>query len=382
MSDFLRELGILVGNENLTPMPSESLSFDANSLVAPWMGALLYHFLTDDDIAELIEEERITTPHLTNMMGDGPWTNVYYVNYDECKAAMEVTGADVNKKEGGKPYKPTLCWVMWCKTADVLNIANMESFTAGFGVQIVKDVKVQDIRTGNKKGFKLVNRHAWGLLALPSAVAAIAKAIGFENAGFELQELTTARDEGVWTDEMFELYCGDLQGKCDDSMFGQRRAELWASLGEPKWTQSAVIGSLTAQGNKSNRCTESVKLSKCLEFVQGKWSKPVYCRVTAVNNPLPEEVSPEGKRRTIPCVTEVFANKDAALAACADELSSEDDGSPAYPEGWEQYKTTWVEKVTEYQIVAGLPPIQEADAQEVLGASMAAVREWKEYLGL
>ena len=124
------------------------------------------------------------------------------------------------------------------------------------------------------------------------------------------------QEEGYWTDELFAEYAGDIEGGYKDSVLAIQRAALWAALGEEKINKQAVIGSLSASGKPNKLSTTAEKLSACLGFVQGKWSRPIYLRVTRVTNPLPGAA-----KKTIPCVTQVFANEEEARAAAQADLS-------------------------------------------------------------
>jgi len=368
----LADLGISTETEDLAIMPSEGMAFPAGSLIAKWKAGVFYSFGVPDDVdyEEYVgEEDGIAAPGMIVPKGSYKW--LYYRDYSAAKNAYEI----LSPEQVEKGFKPTSDWVFYTDVSSVLNRTTeaKETLKERVGNTLLYSSRVQTLRTGNSR-YPAKNRHGFCLIALPAAVAATADLLGYENAGFDLTELTEPRDDADYTDEFFTQMCGDLEGRYDDSVLFIRRASLWASLGEDNPKAQAMKGSVTASGRPNSLATSSERLSQCLAIAQGRWKKPLWARVVTVNDPLPTN----GFRPRFPALTEIYTSEEEAREAAKADLEArgeEVDDAPALPENWSDYRAEFIEAVKSYDGPKTAPKIKAE-----LDCSKAEYEAWVAYI--
>jgi len=223
----------------------------------------------------------------------------------------------------------------------------------------------------------IYRRHEYHFISLPAAVAAAADAMGFDNPGFDLSELTEA--DVVYTPDFQVKMIGTEPQETDDgykhvnakggyfaSVLGQRRDDLWKALGEENAKAFRRIGS----GTKHD--TSSKKLDACLRIVEVPWARPAWALLVPVRNPRIDATAKSGTRLTIPALTVIYQGQEEAQAA-AQELAGGDvatatgDGSLRLPSLWEGNPLNWREHVAKVkEALAGKPPIPPNVTQAII----------------
>lgn len=369
----LRELGI--DTAPAQKIAADAVSFAAGTIVAKWDGFLCYWFLSQEDIvqenAERLQDgvEALPLPDVRQQRND--WFNYYYKDYGQANEAYKVL-------VGNDQFKPTMVFLLVADTTTaIVDEERLESMIQGFGPQIIMDLPVRGLRAGSKQ-FPAKNRHQYNLILQPMAVSAFADLLNIEHEPFDISELTMPEGDGdgeiQYTDELFERLFGDLEGGYDESVYWQRRAALWASLGEPDPKKDLMIGTLTGSDKPHKRCTTSAALSVCLTSTQAAWGHSLWAEVTMANDPMPGSVGENGRRWHLPVITRFFRSEEEARAAVEPE-GSEGDGPPL-PENYKGNREIWISSLKE---AAGKPP---AVAAEELYCEKSEVVAWREYLGI
>ncbi len=323
--------------------------FSPSGIIALWNAKILFSFYSDVDLSTFEDPPKSLS---VRKMGSG-W-RYYYASNEDAKAAGELAG---------QQYAPQQVWHFEAKKDSVLNFANEEAL-AKFNDVIAYDVDVFSLQSSK--------RHAFQLIALPAAVATVAKSLGFETSGFDLSELSDQNT--IYSDELQAALLGaaiersarNKGGKAytdfdytNGALWG-RRAQLWKELGEEDPTHYTV-----GQGNKRTDTT-SDKLARCLRFVTSPWPAGFYLRVITVSNPKVDAVyGEENKRLTIPVITELFrAKADAQTAADADKARStksiaiaHSNGNLQVPEQWTGMETEWSEAIATLKSEIGDKPL-------------------------
>ena len=387
--EILKKLGIQTGQEDMAQTPQLGMDFAANTMIAPFRSRFLYQVGTYEDWGDYVGEtddqgnEIDMAPFLAQEFNSG-WKNLFYESYEQAKAVADVF--DPNPTYEGREIEnsPRQYWVLYGATRDALNVKDLDSFVEAVGSDLIYTVRVMTPRKASKKR-ATKERHEYIAIALPSAVAAVAKVFGYETPGFDLAQLTMAQDDDTFTDERFKLLAGDPEGAYDDCVLWNQREALWAALGEPDARKQAQIGALSVSGGPHNLATSSEKLSRCLTFLYGKWSTPIYLEVTNAKNPFPSAVSDSGRRYTIPCITKIFLSEDAARVDAARQLAEDGeipDNEPAMPANpdWAGHRKEWVDFVKGTDAPTGPAPVKESWYREQAGCTEAEFAAWKTYL--
>ena len=282
-----RRIDFGANEEQAQKLPTGTV-FQPTGLIAPWRTVICYTFMSQaDNVRELGADTLVTY--------DSGWNRLYYINYDAAALAM---------KELGEQYTPQTVWRYQVESKDIINV-KAENLTK-FPDVVSRDIAV--FTTASKK------RHEFHMIALPAAVASIAKLYGFIDHEYDLSDLLLANDTD-FTEEFQWKMIGNLDHKVDDeyhwtkSLLWNRRAELWNELGEPD-----PMNYVIPREDEKRNLTYSKKLQECLRIVTMPWNNPVWARMVDVPNPKFDQQSNDGKRYGIGAFTELFFDKASALA--------------------------------------------------------------------
>jgi hypothetical protein len=295
------------------------------------VGAKIYHsFMSQEDLTQYEG-----APKFAARRPAGSWFVYYFDDAASAKAAMQIVGAENN---------PQQMWSFQIKRDSVMNFADKAKLE-NFSDPISFDVRVTTMKS--KK-----YRHEFHMLALPFAVQAVAKALGYEHESFSVNELLGK--EIIFTDELQKKLIGDGDSGYRESLLWQRRAALWASLGEPNPEAYLAKGA-------DKLGTTSDKLNDCLSIVTHAWDTMTYARIAQIPDPRVDatyDKDGETKRNNIPAIFELFASKADAQAAAHKDLErmSKSDSAPSNgasaavvptPKAWEGLDNEWQAKVAE-----------------------------------
>lgn len=291
----------------------EGGDFSPSGFIGKVFAQHAYTFMSQEDSANH------SLPPYLGRRKQGEWFVYYVRTQSEAKVYMEVLG--VQGFEGKDP-NATEVWSIMVDRDTVLNFADPEKL-AKWGNPIVGDVRVTTL--GSKK-----YRHELHMLALPLAVQAMAKLLGYQYEPFSISELTRRPEDMTYSDQFFAEMFGSPDAKIAPdktvpndyytrSEMWNRRAALWLSLGESDATKYQPI-----DGGKF--ATTSEKLSNCLQIVTAQWNESIYGRVVNIADPRVDatyesKTSGETKRNLIPVIYELFPDEAAAKSAAKEELA-------------------------------------------------------------
>lgn len=280
--------------------------FGPNSFIGPFAARVLYSFYSAVD---LMQEWKALDqkPTMVSRRKMGPGWRYYYDDSALASKALELAGNDQIKNA-------SQVWTFQAETAKLLNLA--EENKEKFGDAVTYDVDILTLRS--KK------RHPFQLMALPSAVASMAKLLGYDTPGFPLNELTS--QDAIFTDEFRTQMIGDPEtGDYENSVLWQRRLMLWTALGEKDAKRYNPKGT----GTKFD--TESDKLSECLSIIALAWSGPAYLRLVQVPDPRVDATyGDDHKRLTVPCIYTVYPDAKTAKGEADEELARRKAGGDAH----------------------------------------------------
>jgi len=287
------------------------------------------------------------------------WYNYYFRTWEEANRAMELIGSE-NKE--GKKISVEQVFRVELDRDSIINWSSGEAKDK-WNKNISGDVIVKTLRST-----KL--RHQYHMIFLPALVAAVGRYIGKTDVEFDVSEL--ASRDTVFDDKFYATHCGDpdetqattkefydyIQSMVDqgasqeaalkaaltdgickvpyvESIYWQNRDEVWASLGEEDATAyNPIIRAAdgTPDPKQPKYTTTSPVLDACLGLATKTWTKPIWVRILFVNDPKVDAVYTDGtsgetKRRTLPVITEVFADEAAAREAASKDGGGE--GAPA-----------------------------------------------------
>jgi hypothetical protein len=266
--------------------------FVPSGFIAPWYAQVVYSFFSEIVLAQVDSE--VYTKVMSRKMGNG--FRYYFKTQEEAKAACDAAGVS---------FAPQATWWWLAEREKVINFSD-PAILERFSDPISFELPIATLRS--KK-----HRHELHMIALPSAVAAMAKAYGYDNAGFDVSELMN--QDAVFTDEFAEKMIGTTSGKYQESLLWKRRADLWKSLGE----ENPEVYNPIDAGSKLD--TTSKKLSECLGILSRSWKSSVWTRLVQVPDPRVDATygEDEKKRLSIPALYEIFGSeKDAKVAADAE----------------------------------------------------------------
>ena len=228
----------------------------------------------------------------------------YYKSPEDAKIEAELLGVE---------FTPQMTWHFFTPREQVINFADRENLNK-FTDPISFEVGIVSLQSSK--------RHPFHLIALPAAVVAMAKILGYETSGFNLSELTS--QETIFTDELQASLLGKgydrkrfgkmvAEFEYETSLLWQRRQQLWKELGEENPSRYTV-------NTNPKTDTSAEKLAQCLQIVSSPWKTSAYLRLLSVNDPKTDAVfGDENKRLSIPVIGELFnTKKDAEAAAKVD----------------------------------------------------------------
>lgn len=251
----------------------------------------------------------------------------YFLNRDKAEAAGKAVGQE---------YPPNTIWRWEILTNDVLTEIGKEA-EARFG-----DVISQECNITTPMSKK--QRHEYHMIMLPSAIQAIALLGGMINQTiFDYESLRVNPD---MIDEDYQVKVIGKDSDYEKSELWVARTAIWNALGE-KNPKAYTIG----QGKFD---VGSEHLEHCLKLVYRPTA--IYGRLVSVPDPRADAVyGDEGKRLTVPVVTNLWRDKASLMAdlqleekAPAANASNSGNGSvakaasgPKLPKAWEQYPDDW-----------------------------------------
>lgn len=339
--------------------------FAPSGFISDWFGQKYFTFLSETDLRH---EEHAELPKYDGRRAMGSWFKYYYKVKAAAIAVMEATGADM--MPGGKRAQPQYEFNLSTPRDNVLNFADRDKL-AKWSDPIAFDVRITSLKSD-------AYRHELHMISLPLMVVAFANALGYANAGFPIADLLG--DKVVYTDDFQLKMIGDKdnKGSWEQSELWQRRAALWASLGENDPKAYQPLGS-------ADFATSSEKLSNCLRFLTDAWSSPFYLRVIQVPDPSMkgayESKTEVGKmvHPGIPAILEFFGSKEDAQKAAQIDIErskKKDDSVPAsngstplaIPTSWHEAGADddWVAKINELK----QQPLPNAPALNKLAKSL------------
>lgn len=354
-------------------------TFSPSGFVSPWSAAVLYKFWSEIEL-----DNELLDPALG--AGSKRQTTNGFQYYFVDRELADTASKEVTE------YGAQSVWHYETASQDVMNFAS-EDAREKFGASIGYDLRIATL--GSKK-----YRHELHMLALPAAVNAMAKLLGYADGedypGFDLSELTDQNT--VFSDEFQFKMIGNPDASAGDedfyteSVLWQRRAKLWAYLGEdnPKAYRS--------EGSQSKFDTTSDKLSACLQVLEYSWAKPAYARVVPVQDPRYDAVGNNENRLSIPVIWEIFPDKasaDEAAKVDVERMSGGDSdggkkevatpggtpgGNPSIPTSWVEMDLTaedWLKALGE--VKAENPKLNRPKAAKIakdLDATADDVEAW------
>ena len=342
------------GEQEIIPTGGD---FVPTGFVAPWSAARVQVIRTQSDMANEVGAA------LVRPQGTSGWNRLYFNDYQAAATAAKTLGEQFINQ-------------VWRFQTNVTDVINMRDASVFQDPVLAYDVDVTTLESKRK--------YAYHLIALPSAVAAVAKSYGFKNTGFDLSELLS--DSTIFDDNFQFQMIGNPGAKDSDpdhwskSVLWQRRAALWASLGEP--TPFPYIEASAPKGQKKYMATEGGNLEACLHPICRRWQKQQWARLVQVFDPRVDAViASSGNRLKIACITEMFYDKDDAVKAVeaeaggnVPEAAAPTKATPKLPEAWAELGTEeWVSELKK-QMASGVAlPVMAKN----LGVSVGDINAWK-----
>lgn len=267
----------------------------------------------------------------TSAMGEN-WTKFYFTSKEVAKKFCAILPKRTTK-DGSReyPHNAQMIWHMMYWAADVLNVEDIPGLATRHeksdGV-IVGD-RVQ-VKSYDKRAVS--NRHQFHLMALPSAVSAVARFQGYDVPQFDLSELTSSQP---YSESEYERLCHGEDWR--ESILYTQRAELWAALGEPN-ADAYIPTSMQARKRANKYVTTAAALDEILTHViYCSWQDPIWCRVATFSDPHPDalyeydddEGETQHRHSRISIIVDVFGDEETAIqAAMADYESGEGQLAP------------------------------------------------------
>ena len=372
-------------------LPSGGGDFVPTGFIGQWMATLAHRIYVECDSDEALRISKSTGCVLHNTTKNGAF--FFFDTAEHAKAVMD---------EHGIKYS-NFVWHLEAQK-DRLFWYSEESKEKFNWDPIGGDVNVKTL--GSRK-----YRHEFHLIALPSAVAAVARFFG-KDLHFDISPLLA---EGVQDEEFFALMCGDPDAKKTDlkefnsvlnaqtekgipfaaalssarstesipmeySVLWRQRETLWKELGEPDARKYTVNqdGEDTKDGEKTD--TTAPYLSAAVGIVQ-PWTEARWMKVRLVPDPRVDATNDDGKRFSIPVIVDYYHNEAEAKAAFESTRAQADEdttsGEPAIPEAWAGFTGSQFADVLREQW-GKAPPLFE----KAMGCSVEECQEWATFLGL
>lgn len=320
-------------------LPVGGDDFSPTGFIGPIMAKSLYSFYSTVDLADATFE----APKFFYRRQTKNGYFYYYNKQDEALAACKA--ADVS-------FAPTLQWVFQIETAKVMNsldttkLAGGEDGGKGFGSIISL--------TATQATYKSqMRRHEFHLIALPAAVAAVAKANKWDVPQMDFSMIagkaTTDENDkyGVHvTDEFQKELIGDPDEKdfrkvVQECVLGKQRVALWKALGEEDPLKYTLDG-VNSKGLPLEWNTEAPKLKACLGVANRVWTQPIFGRLLMLTDPRVNSAG-EGKSGSLPALVEVFRTEAEAKAAAAEDVKRMQEAQAKKANGAQEVKPGQVE---------------------------------------
>lgn len=401
-----------LGGESTVPLPEGSGVFANSGFIGALTAARLFKFWSSEDL-ELYDEKLKVGVDYYRRGSAGSWW-YYFHNQEQAKASADLL----------KAFAPNQVWRFEMPTASVLNFQSEKALEA-WGTAVSGDARVATL--GSKY------RHEYHLLALPAMVDALARRAGFiKEPIYHVTELLAGMPDEEFTDQFHwrmlghpdattkddelldlaltqnpndpasiieQVLAGDLvvEGKkvllhYHFSELWQRRARLWAALGEPNVSAYLPVDTATTADGKKYETT-SKNLSLCLGASTRQWVTPVWARLYLVPDPAvgatyKSKTTGATRRNTLPVVGELFADEAAARAAVGDEATATSATSsavasniPPVPEAWKEAAGYWRDELKARKaalngVLPIMPKLLEMSKQLV--ATPEEIRAWWE----
>lgn len=365
---------LLPEGQEVEPLHIPTEGFATTGFIARWMGKVLYSLMVEDVEIEMLNrllkeggDELIPEPVAHQKLGDSGWHKYWWLKDSEAREA-----AGLLKKHEGLDRRPGVAtvWRFEAQSSSCLNLS--PAAQDAFGDVLGWEAQISTLGS-------VYRRHEYHFISLPAAVAAAATAMGFDNPGFSLEELTEA--DIVYTPDFQVQMIGTEPQEQDDGKYKhinikggfwqavlpQRRDALWKALGEENPKVFRRIGS----GTKYD--ASSKQLDACLRIVEVPWAKPTWALLVPVRDPRIDATAKSGTRLAVPALTVIYQSREEAQAA-AQELTGDEttrpanaDGKPRLPTLWEGQESNWRSHVAKVKEALGdKPPILPNVTQAVI----------------
>lgn len=381
MLDFL-----LPEDQEVEPLHIPTEGFATTGFVAQWMGRVLYSIMLDLEVPQGTDsaqfganymaylndtlEEKIPEPIASQRLGESGWTKHWYA-----KDANAREAANMLKLHEGLDRRPGVAtvWRFEAQSSSCLNLS--PAAQDAFGDVLGWESQISTLRS-------VYRRHEYHFVSLPAAVAAVATAMGFDNPGFDLSELTEA--DIIYTPDFQARMIGtepqeqeggkykhiNVKGGFWGAVLPQQRDVLWKALGEDNPKAFRRIGS----GTKYD--TSSKQLDQCLRIVERPWTSPAWALLVPVRDPRLDATAKSGMRLTIPALTTIYQDRGEAEAAAQEltggEVATVGDDKPRLPTLWQGNPLNWQEHVAKVKEALGdkvaIPPNVTQAVIEVQGS--------------
>jgi len=292
------------GSDKDAIIPTGGGEFAPSGFIAPWSAGIVTRFYTKSDQANDVGADFVKHDSKGG-------AQLYYKDYTAATEAAKHLGEGILNS----------VWRFQARVSDVLNIADKSKFQSPI---LAFDCDIASLVSKR--------RHAYHQIALPMAVYAVARGYDFDVPVFDISELTDRNT--IFNDEFYAKMVGNPDANPNEpdhwlkSVLWQRRAALWAALGEPDPMKHI---NPEAERGRENLRTNADDLIECLKVVNRTWVNPQWARIVNVNDPKPDAVLPDGRRLTIPVVYELFHDRSAAEAAATALQGDSDEEHTAKP---------------------------------------------------
>ncbi len=364
---------LLPEDQEVEPLHIPTEGFATTGFVAQWMGKVLYSLMVEGVEIEMLNrqlksdgEELLPEPIAHRKLGESGWTKYWWVKDSDAREA-----ANLLKLHEGLDRRPgvSTVWRFEAKSETCLNLS--PAAQDAFGDVLGWEARISTLGS-------IYRRHEFHFISLPAAIAAAAAALGLDNPGFDLSELTEA--DIVYTPDFQARMIGtepqeqesgkykhiNVKGGFWGAVLPQQRDALWKALGEENPKAFRRIGS----GGKYD--TSSKQLDQCLRIVERPWTEAAWALLVPVKDPRLDATAKSGTRLTVPALTTIYRGQEEAQAA-AEELTggevaaANDNGGLRLPTLWQGQESNWKSHVAKVkEALGGKPPIPPNVTQAVI----------------
>jgi hypothetical protein len=199
-NDLLTGLGLDLGGPK-AEIPTGG-DFSPRGFIGPVSAGMLWTFTTQDDHKQWNEtvdkDEDKIFPVAREAMGN--WGFRYYFGtWEAANHACEFIGNEQERDGKMVKYGPELVWRFEVKRDDIVNWTSDDA-RGKWREVLTNDVAVKTLRSRKY-------RHVYHFMALPAAVAAVGRLLGFTEAEYDLSEFSDQNT--VYDDRFYELMCGN-----------------------------------------------------------------------------------------------------------------------------------------------------------------------------